>query len=361
MEPFNALKTYYAVKINQRPSKSRVACYTPINLSETDLSESIHSAENLSFLWKEHQRGLEISRDITKSLLLNDTSKRADILNLSHELPSFSFMDLKIKIAEVIFRECILCPQKCRTDRTLEKGKCGVTEPRISSEFLHMGEEQPLVPSHTIFFSGCNMGCVYCQNYDISTNPQGGMFISPSDLACRIDQCRKEESYNVNFVGGDPTPNLLYVLRTLQLIRENIPVVWNSNMYLSSESMKLLNGFTDLYLTDFKYGNNKCALRLSGVKNYMQVVGCNHKIAQKAGDMIMRHLVLPGHVECCSIPLLEWIYDNLGPDMVLNIMGQYRPLYKAPTYQDISRPILPIEVGEVVGYAKDLGFRNIIN
>jgi putative pyruvate formate lyase activating enzyme len=186
------------------------------------------------------------------------------------------------------------------------------------------------------------------------------MYIRPSNLARRIDQRRRDGSRNVNFVGGDPTPNMHYVLKTMHLTTMNVPVVWNSNMYLSWESMQLLEGFVDLYLTDFKYGNDECARKLSGISNYMKVVGTNHKWANKAGDMIIRHLVLPDHGVCCSLPLMHWIYENLGEEVVINIMGQYQPQYHAFRYNDISRPTSSLEVEKVVDYAKDLGFINII-
>jgi putative pyruvate formate lyase activating enzyme len=187
-----------------------------------------------------------------------------------------------------------------------------------------------------------------------------GINLSEKKLAELIDKRRVEGSRNVNFVGGDPTPNLPYILRTMHLVKENIPVVWNSNMYLSSEAIKLLDGFTDLYLTDFKYGNNQCAFRLSGVSNYMEIVGRNHMIAWQAGDMIIRHLILPNHVECCSKPLLRWIDENIGNEVVINIMGQYHPVHLAKRHPDISRLPLNRELSEVLHYAKDLGFINLI-
>jgi putative pyruvate formate lyase activating enzyme len=331
----DVLKTYFDVSRDKRASKSKIASQTPAA-----------NAKNLNNLWKEHQNVLDL---LKTNKITSDSSL------------DFSLMDLKIKIAGMIFAECVFCPRRCRVNRRVEQGVCGVKEPRIASEFMHIGEEAPLIPSHTIFFAGCNLKCVFCQNYDISQNPQLGLNISPTELARRIDQRRKEGSRNVNFVGGDPAPHLHYILKTMNLTTENIPVVWNSNMYLSRESMQLLEGFADLYLTDFKYGNDECARRLSGVPDYLEVVGANHKWARQAGDIIIRHLVLPGHLECCSFPLLKWIYRNLGGDVVINIMGQYRPQYQAFRYVDISRPTSPREVKEVVDYAKDLGFINILN
>ena len=279
---------------------------------------------------------------------------------ITKKKPSFSYLDLKIKIAELMFYNCQICERACKIDRTNEKGECRVKDHLIASEFLHLGEESPLIPSHTIFFSGCNFRCVYCQNWDISQQPNMGINLSENQLAEIIDKRRQEGSRNVNLVGGDPTPNLLYILRTMKIVTKNIPVVWNSNMYLSSNAIKLLDGIVDLYLTDFKYGNDLCALRLSGVSNYMGIVGRNHIIAWKAGNMIIRHLVLPNHIECCSKPLLRFISENLGNEIVINIMDQYHPTYQAMNYPEISRRPFNSEVCEVLNYATDLGFKNLI-
>ncbi len=180
-----------------------------------------------------------------------------------------------------------------------------------------MGEEALLIPSHTIL-TGCNLECEYCQNWDISQNASHGMILEPEKLALIIDMRRIQGSKNVNFVGGEPTPNLHYIISSMNNTLENLPVVWNSNFYLSEEGMKLLDGFVDLYLTDFKYGNDECAMSLSGVNNYTEVVRRNHKIASEVGDILIMHLVLPNHVECGSIPILKWISTNLGKDVVLN-------------------------------------------
>jgi putative pyruvate formate lyase activating enzyme len=333
-----ALPDYYAVMINKQLSRCQIA--------------SMIKAENINddtSLWKEHEN--------LRKEFSHIYQEQSSITELK---PSFSYLDLKMKIAELMFHHCQICEKACKIDRSHEKGECGVNDPLIASEFFHLGEELPLVPSHTIFFSGCNFRCVYCQNWDMSQQPAMGTNLSEKKLAERIDKRRVEGSRNVNFVGGDPTPNLPYILRTMHMVKENIPVVWNSNMYLSSEAIKILDGFTDLYLTDFKYGNNQCAYRLSGVSNYMEIVGRNHKMAWQAGEMIIRHLVLPNHVECCSKPILRWINKNIGNEVVINIMGQYHPVYLAMRYPDISRLPLNREIGEVLNYAKDLGFINLI-
>ena len=319
-----------------------------------------HDSNNINSLWEEHER---LRNDFRRLYRECSTFIQPDNLigiDSFKPKPSFSYLDLKVKIAERMFQSCNFCHKECGVDRRFEKGDCAVFDPLIASEFLHVGEEPPLVPSHTIFFAGCNLRCVFCQNWDISQNPDLGNILNDRDLATIIEKRRTAGSRNVNFVGGDPIPNLHYILRTMTMVSENIPVVWNSNMYLSEDSMRILDGFADVYLTDFKYGNNECSLRLSGIPDYMEVVGKNHKMAWQAGEIIIRHLVLPNHVECCSKPLLRWIYENLGPEVVLNIMGQYRPVFKAQEYEEISRTPTSSEIGEVIRYAQELGFNNLV-
>ena len=262
--------------------------------------------------------------------------------------PEQSLLDLKIEIASRIFQNCHFCERLCKVDRRKNAGDCGVKKAGISSEFLHVGEERDLIPSHTIFFSGCTFHCVFCQNWDISQKT-GGIYIEPSELSEIIKQRNSQGAKNVNWVGGDPTPNLLYILKVLKECKTNTPQIWNSNMYCSIETLKLLNGVIDLYLTDFKYGNDTCARRLSKVENYMNITKRNHKIAYENGEMIIRHLVMPNHVECCSKPIILWITKNL-PNAVINIMGQYRPEYNADDYEDISRFVSKDEVLQVKNF-----------
>jgi putative pyruvate formate lyase activating enzyme len=289
--------------------------------------ESFHS------LWKKHDMALKK-------------------MNVHDVIPKLSLLDLKIELANRIFQDCIFCERRCRLDRRKKAGNCGVKEARIASEFMHLGEERVLVPSYTIFFSGCTFHCVFCQNWDISQQACG-MPINPEEVAAAITKRKNEGARNVNWVGGDPTSNLPYILNVLKLCEENIPQVWNSNMYCSTETMKLLQGVIDVYLTDFKYGNDACAQRLSKVDNYCTIIKRNHKIAYKQGELLIRHLVLPNHITCCSEPILQWISNNT-PEVVVNIMAQYRPEYHAHQYKDITRHITTEEYMQVRKYANNL-------
>lgn len=276
-------------------------------------------------------------------------------------------LELKVELADTLRSRCTICERRCGARRAEgEKGHCGVLEARIASEFLHTGEEPDLVPSYTIFFAGCTFDCVFCQNADISTHPEAGAIIDPRELARMIEVRAGHTSRrghgreadgiarNVNWVGGDPSSDLHFILLTLNECEASIPQVWNSNMYLTEEAMSLLDGVVDLYLTDFKYGNDSCAARLSNVHDYMRIMTRNHIMARKHAEMIIRHLVLPGHVECCTRPALSWIASNLE-DVKVNVMAQYRPEHRALEYPELSRALKISEYQQAMRIAGDLG------
>jgi putative pyruvate formate lyase activating enzyme len=263
-----------------------------------------------------------------------------------------SLLNLKAELARRVLSRCRLCERRCGVDRTKgERGFCGVTEPRVATQFIHFGEEPELVPSYTVFFSGCTFRCSYCQNWDISQDPRAGEVVSAIRISEWISR-REGQARNVNWVGGDPTPALPLVLSALQLSSAPLPQVWNSNMYLSEEAMGLLAGTMDVYLADLKYGNDDCAGRLSEAPRYWEVVTRNIRLAGEAGELLVRHLVLPGHVDCCSMPVVEWLARE-APQAKVNVMAQYRPEYIAEG--DMLRRPTAKEIGSVRQRARELG------
>ena len=301
-----------------------------------DCSIGLNSSTDI--LWNYHR---ELSNDFIEHLKdIDSKSGRAEL----KENNGMDYLSLKIELAQRILQDCHFCERKCGADRTKdEKGWCKLGESsRVSSAFLHTGEEAPLVPSGTIFFASCCFGCVFCQNYDISTNPNSGHLISPMELAAVAERLYQDGALNINYVGGDPIPNTHTILASMRYQTSNVTQLWNSNLYCSEETMYLLMDVIDVWLPDFKYGNNKCAERLSGVKNYFDVVSRNHLMAYNSGEVIVRHLVLPNHLECCTIPILEWIAKNM-PNCMVNIMGQYRPEHRVRRekgqYRDIARGV----------------------
>jgi putative pyruvate formate lyase activating enzyme len=273
-----------------------------------------------------------------------------------------SLLDLKIEIAQRMFHNCHFCERRCQTNRAEKPGFCGVRESTYSSEFLHYGEERELVPSHTIFFTGCTFKCVFCQNWDIARHPNAGTISDPQALARRIYARSVAGSRNVNWVGGDPTPHIGKILETMRglamLEREsmvdarflNIPMVFNSNAYYSAEACKLLDGVIDVYLSDFKYGNDACAHRYSNVENYVETVTRNLLVSKDR--LMMRHLVMPGHIRCCTEPIVAWVREN-APDVKFNLMFQYAP-HNVVDYPEINRFVSDIERREALNIAKSL-------
>ena len=344
-----ALSRYRAVMLDKKPAKFMVA----------RLVEAPEKPEELGLeeLWRMHSE----LRPVFQEMLRDAWEGRLNAWRA--ERPRHSFLDVKAEIARRIVRRCMLCERRCLTDRTRGGRSICLLDDKayVHSWFLHMGEEAPLVPSGTIFYGGCNFKCVFCQNWDVSqVGVRRGVPVSPKRLAEIQAELRRRGARNINHVGGDPTPSLHVILDSLRYLEVNVPQLWNSNFYMSRESMELLIDVIDIWLPDFKYGNNRCALRLSGVPRYLEVVGRNLLLAAQHGDMIIRHLVLPGHLECCTKPVLRWIADNLPRGRILvNIMDQYRPEHLVARYPqrwpDIARRPTYSEIAEAYRYADELG------
>jgi len=182
---------------------------------------------------------------------------------------------------------------------------------------------------------------------------------SPEALAQIVRELKRQGCRNANLVGGEPTPWLAAWLETFNLLDIDIPVVWNSNSYYSEEAARMLADFADVYLLDFKYGSNECAERISSAPKYVETARRNHLYAVKNGELIIRVLVLPGHLECCTKPILEWIAENLGTWVRVNLMDQYRPEWRAGEIPELRRRLKPEEFEEALSYAKQLGLTNL--
>ncbi len=293
------------------------------------------------------------------------------------ELHKSGELDKRIKEIEKIYKSCTLCPHNCKIDRSVNKnGKCcsGML-PAVSSASPHFGEEPPLVGysgSGTIFFTSCNLHCIYCQNYDIS-QMHIGQEISYDDLAGIMIDLQKRGCHNINFV--TPTHMIYQILRSLKTAIAkglNIPLVYNSGGYDSVETLILLDGVIDIYMPDFKYFNDKTGEALSGIKSYPQIAKMAiTEMYRQTGDLkldengtaykglLIRHLVLPSHTNE-SKHILEFVL-NLSKNTYLNIMDQYRPEYRAAENSALTRRISSEEYFEVVDYANKLGLTRAVN
>jgi len=305
-------------------------------------------------LWPLHRRLTDEYHSLEKRL------DQEELTLDSLTIPLKSYFDLKRALSERLLSNCRLCERMEGVDRT--KGKVGFCrcgpDMDVSTFFEHMGEEPELVPSGTIFTIGCTIRCLHCQNWSISQMYERGKRYSYRDMAKTVEKLRSDGCRNINLVGGDPTPWLRDWLWIFKLVEVNVPVVWNSNSYYSQLTAELLSGFVDLYLLDFKYGPGECAERISSAPNYWQACTRNHLLAAKSGETIIRVLVLPSHLECCTKPILEWISTNLGKNTRVNIMFQYRPEWRATEIPELTRRLTQEERRRALGLAEKSGLTN---
>lgn len=270
-----------------------------------------------------------------------------------------------------LLEKCNLCPHKCNVNRLKgEIGRCKMTSSvKIALSNLHYFEE-PCISggngSGTIFFTGCNMSCIYCQNYKISQDLSGNE-ISIEEIADNFLKLQEQKANNINLVTG-----VIYVPQIIEAITIarnkglTIPIVYNSSGYESVDTIKLLNGYIDVYLPDLKYYYNDLAYKLSGINNYFEnatlaIKEMYNQVGAPVFDdngiikkgLIIRHLVLPNHIMNSKM-VLKWISRNISKDVFVSVMAQYFPTYKALEYDDINRKLNIDEYNEIKKYIQEL-------
>lgn len=269
---------------------------------------------------------------------------------------------------------CTICPHNCKINRTKNPGRCKSTDKiKIALYSIHNFEE-PCISgekgSGTIFFSNCNMNCVFCQNYEISQIGRGKE-ITIEELANVMIKQQERNVQNINLV--TPTSYALHIVEAIKIARKKgleIPIVYNTNGYESVETLKLLEGYVDIYLPDLKYYYDDLAKKYSKVDNYFEIatkaiqemyrqVGTpvlDENGVMKKGLMI-RHLILPNEVQN-SKKVLKWIKENIDSNVYVSIMAQYFPTYKAKEIPEIARKITKEEYEKVENYLYELDLEN---
>jgi len=262
--------------------------------------------------------------------------------------------------------KCNGCPRKCNIDRMKGVGVCGVCfQPKVAKAYLHKWEE-PVISgengSGTIFFSGCNLKCVYCQNYLISHQGQG-KYITFERLAEIFKELEESGATNINLVS--PSHYVDAIINALNIYRPHIPIVYNSSGYDSVENLERLKDYVDIFLVDFKYYSSELSKKYSNAQDYPEVAKnailkmrelqpkevIENDIMKKG--VIIRHLVLPNSTDD-SIEILKWIKENIKNPFI-SLMGQYTPMYNSDKFSDINRKIKPIEYKRVESFMLSLG------
>lgn len=274
-----------------------------------------------------------------------------------------------------ILEDCTLCPRNCHVNRLAGKtGYCKQTsELKVARASLHFWEEPCLSGtsgSGTVFFSGCSLGCAYCQNYSISTGMQGKK-ITSERLADIFLELQHQQACNVNLV--TPTHFVPQIIKAIELSRAkglHIPVAYNTSGYETIETVKQLEGYVDVYLPDMKYKSQELSRKYSGCPDYfLQASGAIAEMVKLAGKpqfnelgimtkgVIVRHLVLPGCIKD-SKEILSHLFHTFGDMIFVSIMNQYTPLPNAARFPELNRRITDDEYDEVVEYAISLGIEN---
>ncbi len=273
-----------------------------------------------------------------------------------------------------MIKKCCLCPRKCNVDRGVQTGYCGVGNTlRVARAALHFWEE-PCISgddgSGAVFFTGCNLRCVFCQNYQIARAEQGKE-ITIERLAEIFMELQAQKANNINLVTGTHyVPQIADALRMAKEKGLHIPVVYNCGGYESVEALKMLEGLVDIYLPDFKYLDEERAKRYSHAKDYPTVAkaALAEMIRQQpqaefdergimTKGVIVRHLMLPGGIKD-SKAVVNYLYETYGNQIYMSLLNQYTPLPHVADYPEINRKLKKFEYDRLVDYAISLGVEN---
>ena len=274
-----------------------------------------------------------------------------------------------------LLEKCEICPHRCKVNRTKNQiGRCKSKDTvKVAMATIHNFEE-PCISgkngSGTVFFSNCNLSCDFCQNYEISQNGFGKEITTKRLSEIFIEEQEKGAN-NINLVS--PTSYAIQIVEAIKIAKKNglkIPIIYNTNGYENIETIKLLKGSIDVYLPDLKYAENELAKKYSKVNNYFEITtNAIKEMYNQVGKIefdeegiikkgvIIRHLILPNHTENTK-KVLKWISDNMPKDILVSIMAQYFPTYKAKEILDINRKITKHEYEKIENYLYSLNIEN---
>jgi putative pyruvate formate lyase activating enzyme len=267
----------------------------------------------------------------------------------------------KVRLGQQHLERCFLCEHRCGVNRLQgEQGVCKADAcARIFRHRVEVGEELELVPSHLFYLSGCDMRCCFCIAEAFAWHPLAGTPLTADFLREALAQGQRMGAKSIQWVGGEPTIHLPAILAAMADC-PNVPaVVWKSNFYGTPETWRLLAGVVHTYVADFKFGNDSCASRLAQVDHYVKTVTRNLKCVAAQGNLIVRHLLLPGHRECCYRPIVQWLAKHL-PQVKFSIRDGYLPRWQACRYPEISRPMKTRDIHRAREIANAWGLNVIV-
>lgn len=276
-------------------------------------------------------------------------------MNRTATLP---LLEMRAVEAGLHLQACQLCAHRCGANRQVgEQGPCKAgMETRVFRHRVEWGEEPELIPSHLFYVSGCDLRCSFCIAESNAFDVRQGSLLTAQFLQAAVSWGQTLGARNIQWVGGEPNIHLPNILRIMAECPSLPPIVWKSDFYGTPETWQLLEGLVDCYVADFKFGNNVCALRLASIGNYVEVVTQNLKVVAEKQNLIVRHLLLPGHYECCYVPVVQWLAKEL-PEVKFSLRDGYLPRWQARRYEELSRTLNRQEIGQARGMARQLRLR----
>ena len=255
---------------------------------------------------------------------------------------------------------CYLCPRHC-----IERGYaafCGAGDiVRCFRHRVEYSEETCIAPSHLFYLSGCNLRCLFCIGEEQATTPILGQPLTPSFFTEAVAWGRKQGSRTIQWVGGEPGIHLGTICELMEQTADLPPVVWKSNFYFTPQTFEFLWKYVDTFVADFKFGNKECAKSLCGVSDYIETVTTALLTVYRRGThpLIVRHLLLPGHFDCCFLPILDWFAQNV-PEALFSLRDGYLPAWHAkndPLLHTLPDPKDAIKAKELI---QQRGLKNVV-
>ena len=266
----------------------------------------------------------------------------------------------RAQIARALLADCRFCAHDCGVNRLAgETGLCHAgTEAYFFCAQTEVSDELELIPTFSVAFSGCDLRCDFCITGAPSWNSRAGAGFDAPAMAIKARDALQDGARTIMVLGGEPTIHLPAVLEFVSFLPETAKLIWKTNARGSAQARELLDGIFDVWLADFKFGNDDCAQRLARVPDYVRVVEENLLWANEREELIVRHLLMPGHVDCCWRPVAEWLAKNL-PAVKVNLRSGFWPAWHAARHAELRRTVSKAESESALGIARACGLNLI--
>jgi len=309
--------------------------------------------------FKRTATGFGLRREAKRQAALagvDEVSKSGVAAALCHRSPKLRSVLARerARIARAMLADCRFCAHDCRVNRLAgENGLCHAgSEVRFFSAQTEVSDELELTPAFNVALSGCDLRCDFCITGASSWNPRAGAGFDARAMAKQAKAALEGGARTIQLLGGEPTVHLPAALEFVSWLPETARLVWKTNAHGSARARELLDGMFDVWLADFKFGNDACAQRLAKVSSYVRIVQENLLLADEHSELMVRHLLMPGHVECCWQPVAAWLAENL-PGVKVNLRSGFWPAWHTRQHEELLSPISRAEAERANEMARD--------